>query len=941
MTITPAPVAPRTIPEGRACRLDAREGLLRRRMVSALLFLGSLPCAAIAEESKKVTFQDHALPLLRQRCGSCHNADKKTAGLDVTTYAGIMAGGGSGEIIVPGDASGSTLFRVVNHDDEPTMPPDAPPIPEAERQILRAWIDGGVLENAGSVAVKAKKVEVAMAGPVTERPKVQPLPAHLPLEPVLRTPSLDACTSIATSPWAPLAAVSGQKQVLLYRTDSLDLAGVLPFPEGRPHVVRFSRGGGLVLAAGGVGATSGRVAVWNLRNGRRIRTLGEELDVVLAADVSPDQRLVVLGGPQRMVRVYSLETGEKLFEMKKHTDWVQSAAFSPDGVLLATSDRSGGVVIWEAATGRDYLVLNGHPSGVSTLAWRGDSNMLATGCDDGQIRLWELENGNQVKAWGAHGGGVASVTFTRDGRLASVGRDRVAKLWKADGAQERAFEALPDIGLAATFCDETGRLVAGDWTGQIAVWNAADGSRVGALEQNPPTLADRVAAAERGLQAAKEALVQIEKTAADAAARTAAAAADQSAATTARQVAIAASEEIQKRFDAAMAAVAAAKKAHADAVAASGPFEEAVKAAAAGVDAAMKALAEAGEDAAKKGPAEQSLATAKQALADHQAKASAHKSETDKLAAAAGEAEKRLAPLGPERDKAKLAIDAAVARLAQADAALAKARGEEQSLAAQVVERKGGAAAAAATHARWLSEVAFQGRFTFLTASLAERERELAAAEAEAAEAEARMRSQEEVRRGHEAARDAAKKQTESLAATIAGVEKESQDLAGRIAVRGGEITAAQQRIEQIVQSIAALDEAGKSLARGLATIPGDADLTASQSAVTSARTAKQAQLTEKQQEMTALTTERSSWEKSLAEKKVALDRTKQELAAATAAMQDAAKRVEGAAPAVDGAAKEVAERQAAVVERQKQVTAASAELDALQGVVADQVAAG
>jgi len=56
----------------------------------AVLTGGSLRAA------EKVTFVDNALPVLRQRCGSCHNADKKTAGLDVTSYAGI--GGASGGI---------------------------------------------------------------------------------------------------------------------------------------------------------------------------------------------------------------------------------------------------------------------------------------------------------------------------------------------------------------------------------------------------------------------------------------------------------------------------------------------------------------------------------------------------------------------------------------------------------------------------------------------------------------------------------------------------------------------------------------------------------------------------------------------------------------------------------------------------------------------------
>jgi hypothetical protein len=469
--------------------------------VSAAVLAACLAGALPAQD--KVTFVDNALPVLRQRCGSCHNADKKTAGLDVTSYAALMRGGGSGEVIAPGDAAASHLFRVVNHDDEPKMPPDAPPIPDAERAVLRAWIDGGVLENKGSVAVAPKKVEVAMTAPAAERPAVLPLPGRLPLEPAGRGEKPDACASLAASPWVPLVAACGQKQVLLHRSDSLDLVGILPFPEGRPHVVRFSAGGGLLIAGGGVGGQSGRVAIWSVKNGRRIRTVGDELDAVLAADISPDQRLVALGGPQKVARIWSVETGEKLHDLGKHTDWIQAVAFSPDGALLATADRAGNVFVWEAATGRDFLSIQAHPAAVTAVAWRGDSNLLATACEDGQIRLWEPENGTLVKAFPAHGGGVAAVDFLRDGRIVSVGRDKTPKLWKTDFSQERAFDAGPDIGLAVAACDETGRLVVGDWTGELRVFNVGDGARIGSLDPNPPSLADRVAAAEKSLADAK------------------------------------------------------------------------------------------------------------------------------------------------------------------------------------------------------------------------------------------------------------------------------------------------------------------------------------------------------------------------------------------------------------------------------------------------------
>ena len=57
--------------------------------------------------------------------------------------------------------------------------------------------------------------------------------------------------ALATSPWAPVAAVAGQKQVLLFNMETFEVLGALPFPEGVAQVLRFSRNGSLLLAGGG------------------------------------------------------------------------------------------------------------------------------------------------------------------------------------------------------------------------------------------------------------------------------------------------------------------------------------------------------------------------------------------------------------------------------------------------------------------------------------------------------------------------------------------------------------------------------------------------------------------------------------------------------------------------------------------------------------------
>ncbi len=468
----------------------------RLALTACILFVTTASTRAADE---KITYVDHVQPIFRAKCFACHNPDKKSGGLDLTNYTAMKEGGSSGDVVEAGDVDSSYLWLLVNHESEPYMPPKADKLPAEMLDVIKAWIVGGALDTKSSKAVvrPKAKMEFALSFGSTGRPDgPPPLPTRLSLQPVVHTERSTAVNSIATSPWATLVAVSGQKQILLYNTQTLELAGTLPFPEGEPHVLQFSRSGHLLLAGGGQGATAGRVVVFNVKNGERIFEIGDELDAVMGADISSDHKYIALGGPQKVVRVYSTETSEVVYEVRKHTDWVSAVSFSPDGVLLATGDRNGGVFVWEADTGREYLGLKGHSKRISGFSWRADSNLLASASEDASVRLWEMENGKQIKSWGAHGGGTASVDFTRDGEIVTAGRDKTVKLWKGDGAAIRTFEAFADLALATAYCDETKRVVGGDWTGLVRVWNAADGKRLGELSTNPITLESRLALAQ-------------------------------------------------------------------------------------------------------------------------------------------------------------------------------------------------------------------------------------------------------------------------------------------------------------------------------------------------------------------------------------------------------------------------------------------------------------
>ena len=462
-----------------------------------MLFM-QVVAASAAEE--KVTYDDQLAPILRQRCSSCHNSNTKKADLDVTNYSGLMRGGSSGAAIEPGDPDASHLFLLVTRKSEPFMPQNADKLPDGEIDIIRRWIKGGALENAGSKAAapKPKKVIAAESTP-GKRPDVIPMPPRMVLEPAFQMSHSPMARSIATSPWAPLVAVASQRQVLLYNTSTLDLVGVYPFPEGQPNVVRFSRDGRLLLAGGGRPAASGKVVVWDITTGERVFEVGKELDVVLAADISADHKRIALAGPQRVVKIYSTETGQMLHEMAKHTDWVLAVEFSPDGVLLATADRNGGLCVWEADTGHEYLTLAGHTGAVNAVSWRGDSNILASASEDATLRLWEMENGTAVKNWNAKTP-LLGLDFTRDGRLVTSGRDQVTRIWDQDGKQLAETKPIGELAVSVGYSDESRRAITASLAGAVQVYPDDKPDALGSLVTNPPVLDERLAAAKKSLQ---------------------------------------------------------------------------------------------------------------------------------------------------------------------------------------------------------------------------------------------------------------------------------------------------------------------------------------------------------------------------------------------------------------------------------------------------------
>src|SRR5436309_454000 len=104
----------------------------------------TLLCALAACAEEKINYQEHVLPLIEANCSKCHNADKKKADLDLTSYQGALQGSGSGQVVLSGDVEGSKLWKALSHSEEPFMPPNRPPLADKERDLFKKWIQGGL-----------------------------------------------------------------------------------------------------------------------------------------------------------------------------------------------------------------------------------------------------------------------------------------------------------------------------------------------------------------------------------------------------------------------------------------------------------------------------------------------------------------------------------------------------------------------------------------------------------------------------------------------------------------------------------------------------------------------------------------------------------------------------------------------------------------------------
>ena len=127
-------------------------------------FLGLSIVAHAAEPTRSQLdfFENKIRPVLANHCYKCHSqkSEKVKGGLTLDTREGVLAGGNSGPVIVPGNPDKSPLIEAIRYTNpDLQMPPKGEKLSEAQVEDLVAWVKMGAPDPRAATAAQKTWVD--------------------------------------------------------------------------------------------------------------------------------------------------------------------------------------------------------------------------------------------------------------------------------------------------------------------------------------------------------------------------------------------------------------------------------------------------------------------------------------------------------------------------------------------------------------------------------------------------------------------------------------------------------------------------------------------------------------------------------------------------------------------------------------------------------------
>jgi len=423
----------------------------------------------LKKSGRWVSFSDEIAPVLASRCLACHSSKKAEGGLNLESYARLHEGGESGAVIDLKNREQSLLLTLIS---DGSMPKDDDPLPPEEVALFSRWVQtGGRLDQGVKATAELIQIIPRSAQPAPPATYRAPLPV----------------TALAFSPDGTLLASSGYHEIQLWDTQTSSLVRRISNIAERVYKIEFSPDGRQIAVAAGSPGRLGEVKVFQAADGTLAADLLIASEVQLGTAFSPDGARLAACGADRKLRVFDVKSTSLLLEIDPHLDWVTNVCWSADGKSLLTCGMDKTARIMDAETGNSIIVFNGHSDVVNAATFLpGGTEVVSAGADK-VLRVWSISDAREVRKIGGFGGEISALAVLPDQKVISAGLDHVARVHQiADGKQALTFAKQPEPLYALAVHSKTGLVATGSHSGEVQLWNLADGKSVRKWLALPP-----------------------------------------------------------------------------------------------------------------------------------------------------------------------------------------------------------------------------------------------------------------------------------------------------------------------------------------------------------------------------------------------------------------------------------------------------------------------
>ena len=206
----------------------------------------------------------------------------------------------------------------------------------------------------------------------------------------LHSQDTEAATSAVFSPDGKSIAYADKSGVKLWDPETGTLKVLL---KGTSPVAYSADG--KTLACGG--PKHEKIILWDLANGKKIKTLDGHNDLLNSLEFSPDGKRLVTCSLAETVKLWDVETGKEIADLKGHTDMLKSAIFSPNGKMIASAGNDSTIKLWNVEDQKEIRTLKGHADYIQSIDFSPDGKRLVSGSTDGTIKIWDVTSGKDQK----------------------------------------------------------------------------------------------------------------------------------------------------------------------------------------------------------------------------------------------------------------------------------------------------------------------------------------------------------------------------------------------------------------------------------------------------------------------------------------------------------------------------------------------------------------